>query len=73
MFPNDKVKELVDSKIRVEMKGEDLILEGRLRAADDYMNILLENTKEIVDEKEKRALGSVLLRGNNIIYMEKVS
>lgn len=73
MFPNDKVKELVNSKIRVEMKGEDLVLEGRLRAADDYMNILLENTKEIEEGQEKRALGSVLLRGNNIIYMEKVS
>lgn len=73
MFPNDKVKELVNSKIRVEMKGEELILEGRLKAADDYMNILLENTKEMKDNEEKRALGSVLLRGNNIIYMEKVS
>ncbi|OKY77173.1 MAG: Small nuclear ribonucleoprotein [Candidatus Methanohalarchaeum thermophilum] len=73
MFPDDKLTDLINSKIRVEMKGEDLVLEGRLKAADDYMNILLENTKEIVEGEEKRALGSVLLRGNNIIYMERVS
>ncbi|WGI16884.1 LSM domain-containing protein [Methanonatronarchaeum sp. AMET-Sl] len=71
MFPNEKLKELINNKIRVEMKEQNLLLEGRLKAADDYMNIHLEDTKEIKNGKEKRALGSVILRGNNIIYLEK--
>ncbi|OUJ19505.1 Small nuclear ribonucleoprotein [Methanonatronarchaeum thermophilum] len=73
MFPNEKLKELINNKIRVEMKEQNLLLEGRLKAADDYMNIHLEDTKEIIDGKEKRALGSVILRGNNIIYLEKIN
>ena len=73
MFPNEKIKELINNKIIVEMKEQNLLLEGRLKAADDYMNIHLEDTKEIIDGKEKRALGSVILRGNNIIYLEKIN
>ncbi len=72
MFPNEKIKDLINSKIRVEMKGEDMLLEGRLKAADDYMNMLLEDTEEVIEGDKKRGLGSVLLRGNNILYLEKI-
>jgi len=36
------------------------------------MNIHLENTVEIVNGERKRVLGSVVLRGNNIIIINPV-
>ena len=41
-------------------------LEGKLVGFDDYMNMVLEDTEETKDENQRR-LGTVILRGNNII------
>jgi small nuclear ribonucleoprotein (snRNP)-like protein len=51
------------------MKGEKNILEGKLESADDYLNLYLTDTAEIVDGEKKRNLGSVVLRGNNIVLI----
>lgn len=69
MFPNKKVQKLIGSKIQVEMKGDQAILEGVLESADDYMNLHLNETVEILEGERKRSLGSVVLRGNNIILI----
>ncbi|MDD2778229.1 MAG: LSM domain-containing protein [Methanocellales archaeon] len=73
MFPNDKVKSLIGSKVQIEMKGEKFTLEGTLEIVDDYLNLHLINTTEIVDGERTRALGSVLVRGNNIILVNPVN
>lgn len=41
-------------------------LEGVLESYDDYMNIVLSGTEEIA-ENSKRKLGTVILRGNNVV------
>ncbi len=69
MFPNKKVQKLIGSKVQVEMKGDLHILEGTLESADDYLNLHLVDTVEISDGDHIRALGSVVLRGNNIILI----
>lgn len=73
MFPSKKVQNLVGSKIQVEMKGEKCVLEGLLMGADDYLNLHLTNTTEVVDGQKSRVLGSVVLRGNNIILLNPVN
>ena len=73
MFPSKKVQNLVGSKIQVEMKGEKCVLEGLLMSADDYLNLHLTNTTEVVDGQKSRFLGSVVLRGNNIILLNPVN
>ena len=73
MFPSKKVQNLVGSKIQVEMKGEKCVLEGLLMSADDYLNLHLINTTEVVDGQKSRVLGSVVLRGNNIILLNPVN
>ena len=72
MFPNKRVQSLVGRKILVEMKGEKIILEGVLTSADDYLNLHLSGANEIVNGKKKRLLGSVILRGNNIVLINPV-
>ena len=73
MFPTKKVQSLIGSKIQVEMKGSlRHVLEGTLNSVDDYLNLHLQETVEVVDGKRMRSLGSVVLRGNNIIMIRPV-
>ncbi|RLG21507.1 LSM domain-containing protein [Methanosarcinales archaeon] len=72
MFPKKAVQSLIGNKVQIEMKGDNAVLEGVLKSVDDYMNIHLENTVEIVNGERKRVLGSVVLRGNNIIIINPV-
>jgi small nuclear ribonucleoprotein (snRNP)-like protein len=72
MFPNKKIQELIGTRVQVEMKGEKNILEGTLTSVDDYLNLFLTDTSEIVEGEKSRVLGSVILRGNNIILIAPV-
>jgi len=54
------------------MKGDTNLLEGTLSTVDDYMNLHLVDTVEIVDGRRERSLKSVVLRGNNIILITPV-
>ena len=38
---------------------------GELQSVDGYMNIALEQTKEIVDGRLRRNYGDAFVRGNN--------
>jgi small nuclear ribonucleoprotein (snRNP)-like protein len=69
LFPNKKVQKLVGSKVQVEMKGDLHILEGTLKSVDDYLNLHLMDAVEIADGERLRSLGSVVLRGNNVILI----
>ena len=42
------------------------VLEGKLMGFDDYMNIVLEETEENLEDNVRR-LGTVVLRGNNVV------
>ena len=72
MFPTKKVQTLIGTIIQVEMKGDKHTLEGKLESADEYLNLHLNDTYEIVDGVKSRSLGSVILRGNNIIMLSPV-
>lgn len=41
-------------------------LEGKLSGFDEYMNMILEDTEENREDQVRR-LGTVVLRGNNIV------
>ncbi len=41
-------------------------LEGKLTGFDEYMNMILEDTEE-TKENQVRRVGTVVLRGNNIV------
>ncbi len=60
---------MIGSRIQVEMKGDVHILEGELESVDDYLNLHMLDTVEIADGERLRSLGSVVLRGNNIILI----
>ena len=67
VLPIKKVFGLVDSKISVEIKDEQKKLQGRLVAVDEYLNIHMEETIEFINNQRGRSLGTVVIRGNNIL------
>jgi small nuclear ribonucleoprotein (snRNP)-like protein len=72
LFPTKKVQSMVGQKIQVEMKGGQHILEGILESSDEYLNMHLNNTVEIIDGEKSISLGSVVLRGNNVIIVNPI-
>lgn len=72
MFPNKKIYSLIGSRLRIEMKGDNTTLEGKLEGADEYLNLYLVDTYETKNKEKLRSLGSVVLRGNNIILISPI-
>ncbi len=70
MLPNQMVKSLIGKMIRVEMKGEESELIGKLEGVDDYMNLYLTNATEVKNGEKIRSLGEIVLRGNNVILIQ---
>jgi len=69
MFPNKRVQGMIGKKVHVEMKGERTVLEGVLRSVDDYLNLHLSAANELYDGEKRRLLGSVVVRGNNVVLI----
>ncbi|HNB04123.1 MAG TPA: ribonucleoprotein, partial [Methanoregulaceae archaeon] len=46
---------------------------GRLVAVDEYLNIHMDETTELVDGQRGRNLGTVVIRGNNILSISPIS
>lgn len=70
MFPNQMIKTFVGKTVRVELKGEESTLIGKLEGMDDYMNLYLSDTVEYKNGEKIRSLGNVILRGSNIILIQ---
>ena len=67
VLPIKKVFSLVNSQITVEMKDEPRRLQGRLVAVDEHLNIHMDQTSEYINDRKGRNLGTVVIRGNNIL------
>ena len=70
MLPSQMVRSLIGKTIRVEMKGEENDLVGKLESVDDYMNIHMSSAVEYKNGEKFRNLGSIVLRGNNVILIQ---
>ncbi|MDD1718792.1 MAG: ribonucleoprotein [Methanoregulaceae archaeon] len=73
VLPIKKVFSLVDSKITVEIKDDVRKLQGRLVAVDEYLNLHMDETFEMTGDKRGRNLGTVVIRGNNILSIAPVA
>ncbi len=67
VLPVKKVFSLVDSKVTVEIKDDGRKLQGRLVAVDEHLNIHIDETIEYIGDRRGRTLGTVVIRGNNIL------
>lgn len=69
-LPLNVLEKSLNKKISLLLK-DNRILEGKLIGFDDYMNMVLEDTEEMGPEN-KRRLGLVILRGNNVVSISPI-
>ncbi len=64
-LPLDVLERSMNKKMALQLK-DGRVLEGKLVGYDQYMNLVLDETDERFDENQRR-LGTVVLRGNNVV------
>ena len=65
VLPTDLLESSLNKDVSLLLK-DGRILEGRLSGYDQYMNLVMEDTREAKGDTDRR-LGKVVLRGNNIV------
>ena len=48
-------------------------LRGKLKGFDQHLNLLLEETEDITNAEKARKLGTIILRGDNVIIISPPS
>lgn len=67
--PKPFLADLTGKTVRVRLKwGQEY--QGTLTSSDAYMNLQLEKTEEFIDGQFAGALGEVLIRCNNVLYIK---
>eukprot|EP00450_Noctiluca_scintillans_P022951 CAMPEP_0194523878 /NCGR_PEP_ID=MMETSP0253-20130528/58898_1 /TAXON_ID=2966 /ORGANISM="Noctiluca scintillans" /LENGTH=90 /DNA_ID=CAMNT_0039368455 /DNA_START=92 /DNA_END=364 /DNA_ORIENTATION=- len=59
------------SRVQIWLRDfDDLRIEGRILGFDEYMNLVVDDAEELlVRKKTRRAIGRILLKGENICLM----
>ncbi|MBU2523352.1 MAG: small nuclear ribonucleoprotein [Nanoarchaeota archaeon] len=70
--PLDLLNESKGKEILIELKDNKQLV-GTLLAFDIHINIVVDNTKEIVNNEMKRSLGLSFVRGNTILWISPAS
>jgi len=65
VMPLALLEKSMDKRISLLLK-DSRVLEGKLAGYDDYMNMVLDETEERTPDQARR-LGTVVLRGNNVV------
>jgi len=64
-LPLDVLEKSVNRRLSLLLK-DGRTMEGRLSGFDEYMNLVLEDVEETKDDT-KRRVGTIILRGNNVV------
>ena len=67
VLPLDLLEKQLNSRLVVMLK-DGRTMEGKLVGFDQYMNLVLEETEE-KHQDQTRKMGTVVLRGNNVLSM----
>ncbi|MCL1984134.1 MAG: LSM domain-containing protein [Methanomassiliicoccaceae archaeon] len=70
VMPLALLEKSIDKRVSLLLK-DNRVLEGKLKGYDDYMNMVLEETEERTQDQERR-LGTVVLRGNNVVSITAI-
>jgi small nuclear ribonucleoprotein len=65
VMPLALMEKTLNKKVSLLLK-DNRVLEGKLTGYDEYMNMVLEDTEERTVDQTRR-LGTVILRGNNVV------
>lgn len=62
------LEESVGQLVLIKLKGGKVI-RGNLQGFDQHMNLLLEGCEEIMEEGKNSTLGTIIVRGDNVIMI----
>lgn len=65
--PSAFLSEIIGSSVLVKLHNG-VQYSGNLQSIDGYMNVVLDEAKELVDQSVKRTYKDVFIRGNNGMY-----
>ena len=60
--------ESINKKVLIKLKGGKTIT-GMLQGFDQHMNLLLDQSEEIPSEGDAKSLGSIVVRGDNVVMI----
>lgn len=63
-----ELKQDIGKIVFVKLKGAKMI-RGKLREFDEHMNLTLQDVEEISEDDKTKPLGTILLRGDNIVMI----
>ncbi len=66
--PMDTLKNSLEKNIMIDVKGR-RTYSGILEGYDVYMNLVLKNVSETINDENKGTFNMMLLRGDNIIFI----
>lgn len=59
----------INSIILIRLK-DSTEYKGRLKEVDTYMNMIIENAKEMIDGNDVAKYNEIFIRGNNILFIK---
>jgi small nuclear ribonucleoprotein (snRNP)-like protein len=68
-MPLKALENVLDDIVSIKLK-DNRIFRGRLTRCDIYMNLTLADAEELQDNQIMAKYGSVLIRGNNILWIQ---
>ena len=60
--------ESINKTVLIKLKGSKTI-RGNLLGFDQHMNLLLDQSEEIPSEGDAKSLGSIVVRGDNVVMI----
>ncbi|MGC8571704.1 MAG: LSM domain-containing protein [Candidatus Micrarchaeia archaeon] len=69
--PFDLLNKEIGQTILIRLKGGTQI-RGKLSSFDIHMNLVIQDAEELEDGELKSKIGTVLLRGGNIVYISPI-
>lgn len=69
--PFDLLNKMVGQKVLVRLKNN-VDIRGQMVSFDVHMNVVIDNAEELEGSELKTKLGTILLRGGNILFLSPV-
>lgn len=66
--PLDILNESLNGPVIVKLK-DGRAFRGELQGYDIHMNLVLDKTEEIIEGEDSKKLGTVVVRGDNVVYI----
>jgi small nuclear ribonucleoprotein G len=63
------LKKYMDKHLDIKLNAGRRVI-GVLRGFDQFMNLVLEESVEVVGKDEKNPIGTVMIRGNSVVLWE---